>query len=149
VPLACKYIALHVPDLRSAEDFYRGVFGVELLFRETERDGTWWTLPAARGWDDAVAAGVEICMVALGRDDFVLALLAGAPRPGAVYEVSLGLAPDEVDSLRERAPDGLDLLESADGFMRFEDPFGFRWVLQHPDAEFRSSGQIAGRWLDL
>jgi hypothetical protein len=39
--------------------------------------------------------------------------------------------------------------EQGDGFLRFEDPFGFRCVLQRPDAEFRSSGQIAGRWLDV
>jgi hypothetical protein len=71
------------------------------------------------------------------------------PQPGADHEASIGLAADEIDGLRERPPDGLDLLEHADGFMRFEDPFGFRWVLQRPDAEFRSSGQIAGRWLDV
>jgi catechol 2,3-dioxygenase-like lactoylglutathione lyase family enzyme len=149
VEFVCKYLALYVPDLHAAESFYRRVFGLDVLFRETERDGTWWTLPANKEWDDADAAGVEPRMVALRRNGFVLALFPGAPQPGAVHEVSIGLAADEIDGLRERPPDGLDLLEHADGFMRFEDPFGFRWVLQRPDAEFRSSGQIAGRWLDV
>jgi catechol 2,3-dioxygenase-like lactoylglutathione lyase family enzyme len=149
VAFVCKYVALYVPDLRSAEDFYRDAFGVELLFREAERDDEWWALPASIGWDEALAAGVEIDMVALRRDDLVLALFRGAPSLGTVHEVSLGYDAHEIDGLSERAPDGLAIIEQRDGFLRFEDPFGFRWVLQRPDAEFRSSGQIAGRWLDV
>ena len=145
----CKYVALYVPDLRAAEAFYRRAFGVELLFRETESEGQWWALPAERGWDDAAAAGVEIDMVAVRRDDLVLALFRGAPTPGAIHEVSIGLDPEEIDRLTRQAPDGLEIVEHRDGFLRFDDPFGFRWVLQRPDAEFRSSGQIAGRWLDV
>jgi catechol 2,3-dioxygenase-like lactoylglutathione lyase family enzyme len=142
VAFVCKYIALYVPDLRAAETFYRAVFGVEVLFRETERDGEWWTLPAEVEWDD-------VRMGALRRGDFVIALFEGAPQPGAIYEVCLGLATDEIEGLRRRPPDGLRVLEHGEGFLRFEDPFGFRWVLQPADAEFRSSGQIAGRWLDI
>jgi catechol 2,3-dioxygenase-like lactoylglutathione lyase family enzyme len=144
-----KYLALHVPDLQAAEDFYRRIFGVEVLFRETEREGKWWTLPAATAWDEVVAAGIEVGMVALRRESFVLALFPGTPQRGTVYEMSIGLGADEIDSLRAHPPDGLHLLEHSNGFMRFEDPFGFRWVLQLPDAEFRSSGEIAGRWLDV
>jgi catechol 2,3-dioxygenase-like lactoylglutathione lyase family enzyme len=149
VAFVCKYLALYVPDLQAAEDFYRRVFGVEALFRETEREGEWWALPAETAWDEAVAAGIEVGMVALRREDFVLALFAGTPQRGAVYEASIGLGEDEIDSLRAHPPDGVHLLEHRNGFMRFEDPFGFRWVLQLPDAEFRSSGEIAGRWLDV
>jgi catechol 2,3-dioxygenase-like lactoylglutathione lyase family enzyme len=138
-----------VPDLRAAEAFYRRALGVDVLFRETEREGDWWSLPAERGWDDAAAAGVEIEMVALRRDDFVLALFRGAPTPGTLYEVSIGLDPEEIERLTRQPPNGLDIVEHRDGFLRFDDPFGFRWVLQRPDAEFRSSGQIAGRWLDV
>jgi catechol 2,3-dioxygenase-like lactoylglutathione lyase family enzyme len=149
VAFVCKYLALYVPDLQAAEDFYRRVFGVEVLFRETEREGEWWTLPAETAWDEAVAAGIEVGMVALRREGFVLALFPGTPQRGAVHEVSIGLGADEIDSLRAHPPDGLHLLEQSNRFMRFEDPFGFRWVLQPPDAEFRSSGAIANRWLDV
>jgi catechol 2,3-dioxygenase-like lactoylglutathione lyase family enzyme len=149
VTFVCKYVAFYVPELRAAEGFYRSAFGVELLFRESESEGQWWTLPAACEWDDALAAGVEIHMVALGRDDLVLALFRGAPEPGTVHEMSIALDPAEIDRLRDRPPAGLEILEHDDGFLRFQDPFGFRWVLQRPDAEFRSSGQIAGRWLDV
>ena len=67
----CKYVALYVPDLRAAEDFYRGAFGLELLFRESEKDGEWWALPAGREWDEAHAAGVEIGMIALRRENLL------------------------------------------------------------------------------
>jgi len=149
VAVTCKYIALYVSDLRSAEDFYRRALGAELLFRESEVDGQWWTLPAGSSWDDASAADVEIDMLALHRGDFVLALFRGSPKPGTVHEVSIGVDRAEIESVRDRPPDGLEVIEQGDGFLRFEDPFGFRWVLQRSDAEFRSSGQIAGRWLDV
>jgi catechol 2,3-dioxygenase-like lactoylglutathione lyase family enzyme len=149
VAFVCNYLALYVPDLQAAEDFYRRVFGVDVLFRETERDGEWWTLPAETAWHEAVAADIEVGMVALRRGSFVLALFPGTPQRGAVHEVSIGLGADEIDSLRAHPPDGLHLLEQSNRFMRFEDPFGFRWVLQPPDAEFRSSGAIANRWLDV
>jgi catechol 2,3-dioxygenase-like lactoylglutathione lyase family enzyme len=149
VAFACKYIALYVPELRAAEAFYGRVFGFETLFREAESNGEWRTLPDGKNWDDVAAADVQIHMVALRRNEFVLALFAGAPKPGTVHEVSIGVDPSEIGALAERPPDGLEVLEHGEGFLRFEDPFGFRWVLQRPDAEFRSSGQIAGRWLDL
>ena len=149
MPLVCKYTALHVPNLRSAEDFYRRAFGMEVLFREAERDGEWWTLPIGKGWESAGAAGVEIGMVGLRRDQLVLALFPGAPAPGTVYELCLGLSPDEIDGLLSRVPEGVTILERHHGFVRFEDPFAFRWMLQEPEVAFRSSGEIAGRWLDV
>jgi len=45
--------------------------------------------------------------------------------------------------------EAVTILERSPGFVRFEDPFGFRWVLQDPGASFRSSGDIGGRWLDV
>jgi hypothetical protein len=106
---------------------------------------------AARGgeWDDALAAGVEIHMVALRRDDLCSHSFAAHPSQARSHEVSIALDPAEIDRLRERPPAGLEILEHDDGFLRFEDPFGFVGVLQRQDAEFRSSGQIAGRWLDV
>src|SRR5262249_2147700 len=128
-------------DLRAAETFYRAVFSLEVLFRETQRDNAWWTLPPESKPD-----GVD--MVALRRDDFVIALFRGTPQPGTLYEVSIGLPAGEIEGLQRHPPDGLRVVEEDHGFLRFDDPFGFRWVIQRPDAAFRSSGQIAGRWID-
>jgi catechol 2,3-dioxygenase-like lactoylglutathione lyase family enzyme len=149
VPPLVKYLALYVPDLERAEAFYTRAFAMEILFRESERDGEWWTLPAEKGWSEARAAGVEVHMVALRRDDLVLALFTGAPARGSVHEICLGLAVDEVDRLGLNVDEAVTVPERSPGFVRFDDPFGFRWVLQDPGASFRSSGDIAGRWLDV
>lgn len=76
------HIALFVPDLRKAENFYKYVFGMQLLMREAVLDDhKWYTLPKDKGWDDAVAAGIELGMTALRRDAFNLALFQGKPVP--------------------------------------------------------------------
>ena len=145
---ALKYVALHVPDLRAAEGFYVTVFAMTPLFRESARDdGTWCTIRPEIDWDEADAAGITVDMVALRRDAFVLALFRGEPQPGTVYELCVGLPPDEVGAVRARLPRAAAVIESQPGSFRFEDPFGFRWAVQPGDAEFRSSGQIAGSWI--
>jgi catechol 2,3-dioxygenase-like lactoylglutathione lyase family enzyme len=147
MPLVCKYIALYVPDLRRAADLYARMFGMELAFRETERHGEWWTVPADTSWDDVEAAGVDVRMAALRRDELVLAVFAGSPTPGTVHEICLGLPDEELARLRDEPPDGVKLAEQSEGFLRLDDPFGFRWVVQAPESVFRSSGEIADRWL--
>lgn len=147
--MICKYIALFVPDLHAAEDFYRRLFGMDLLFREAKIGEDWATLPLEKGWEDAEAAGIELAMVALKRDDFVLALFQGALRGGTVLEFCFGLAADQIEVVRARLPIDSTTLEYREGFLRFDDPFGFRWTLQKLQAAFRSSGEIAGRWLDV
>ena len=56
--MICKHIALFVPDLRAAEDFYGRVLGMDLLFRESDVDGeeSWYALPPGTGWEDAERA---------------------------------------------------------------------------------------------
>jgi catechol 2,3-dioxygenase-like lactoylglutathione lyase family enzyme len=145
---ALKYIALHVPNLRAAEDFYLTVFALSPLFRESaQADGTWRTIRPDVGWDEAAAAGITVDMVALRRDAFVLALFRGEPQPGTVFELCVGVPPDEVGAVRARLPHTATVIESQPDNFRFEDPFGFRWAVQHDDAEFRSSGQIADGWI--
>jgi catechol 2,3-dioxygenase-like lactoylglutathione lyase family enzyme len=145
---ALKYVALHVPDLRAAEDSYATVFAMTPLFRESAQDdGTWCTIRPEVDWDGAAAAGITVDMVALRRDTFVLALFRGEPQPGTVFELCVGLPPDEVGAVRARLPRAAAVIESQSDDFRFEDPFGFRWAVQHDDAAFRSSGQIAERWI--
>jgi catechol 2,3-dioxygenase-like lactoylglutathione lyase family enzyme len=146
----CKYIALFVADLRGAENAYRRLFGMDLLFREARlAEDDWATLPFDKGWEDTDAAGIELGMVALRRDEFVLALFKGTPQPGTVHEVCFGLEADEIDAVWARLPkDGAPPTHSR-GFLQFDDSFGFRWTLQELDVPFKSSGEIAGRWLEV
>jgi hypothetical protein len=98
--------------------------------------------------DDAEAAGITIDMVSLRRDAFVLALFRGTPVPGTVFELCVGLELDEIGAVRSRLPHPANMTESRPDNLCFEDPFGFRWTVQRTEAVFRSSGEIAGRWLD-
>lgn len=152
ISVICKYIALFVHDLHGAEDFYRRVFSMDLLFREGKGNlgqEDWGTLPLDKDWEDAEAAGIGLSMVALRRDDFVLALFQGTPQAGTVLEFCFGLAADEIEAVRARLPGDATILEHREGFLDFEDSFGFHWKLQEPDRAFRSSGELRGRWLPV
>jgi catechol 2,3-dioxygenase-like lactoylglutathione lyase family enzyme len=148
VTLVCKYVALHVPDLRAAERFYCEVFGLEVRFRESKAaDGGWYTLRSPLGWDEAARRGISVDMLALDRDGFTLALVPGTPPAGALYEVCIGAAPVEIAELRARAERSATVLDSEREWFRFRDPFGFCWSVQSFDAPFRSSGELAERWI--
>jgi len=144
---SCRYIAIHVPDLEAAEDFYRGVFGMDLLFRESEGDGSWYTLRDGLDWAETKRQGISISMVALQRDEFVLALFEGSPHAGTVYEICVALDAPEVEAIEARLPTNAVVEESASAWVRFLDPFGFRWAVRDADGSFRSSGEIADRWI--
>jgi catechol 2,3-dioxygenase-like lactoylglutathione lyase family enzyme len=147
VAFTCKYIALFVPDVQAAESFYRDAFSMELLFRESEGEGGWHTLAPAIDWAEAGDRGVRIDMVALRRDAVVLAIFGGDPRPGTLHEICVEMAADELAGLPERLPPETPVLDSDLQSLRFEDPFGFRWAVHAPGMPFRSSGEIAGRWI--
>ena len=52
-----RHIALVVPDLQEAEEYYQSLFQMDLIGRETELDdGLWYTLQAGKGWEEAQAA---------------------------------------------------------------------------------------------
>jgi catechol 2,3-dioxygenase-like lactoylglutathione lyase family enzyme len=144
------HLAMYVNDLRKAEDFYRDVFGMGVLFREVETsDGEWYTLRSGTGWDEAEAAGVEIAMVALQRDGFTLAVFEGEPQPGTVVEIGISVATDEVDEIDRRLPDDATRLHHEHGEVYFADPFGFRWNVTPMGTRFMSNAEIDSRWLDI
>ena len=86
-----RHIALFVPDLREAEEYYQSLFGMELIGREAElEDGLWYTLPLDKSWDDAEAAGIELGMLALRKGEIVLALFSGDAPQGQVFAIGRG-----------------------------------------------------------
>jgi hypothetical protein len=52
-----------------------------------------------------------------------------------------------VQHVRERLPAGATVIDVKPRSIRFVDAFGFRWAVPAPDLPFRSSGEIAGRWI--
>ena len=149
--VAVKHIALFVPDLQEAETFYQHVFSMQLLMREAELDDhLWYTLPKDKGWADAEIAGIELGMVALKRDAFVLALFQGRPVPeDTVLEIGLSMIAEAIVAVRELLPEKMPLVKHEYGNFMFRDPFGYLWHLWLPGRAFQSNGESSGRWLKV
>jgi len=149
--LIVGHIALFVSDLQAAEDFYQRLFDMQLIMRETELDdGLWYTLPPDKGWSDAAAAGIELGMVALQHDTFVLALFQGNPAPAeTVLEIGVIMPPAAIAALRDRLPQTLEIVSHEYGDLLFRDPFGYLWHLRPLGNLFQSNGESSGRWLKV
>jgi catechol 2,3-dioxygenase-like lactoylglutathione lyase family enzyme len=155
------HIALFVPDLPAAEHFYQRIFAMQLLMRETELDdGLWYTLPMDKGWSDAQAAGIEIQMIALKRDAFVLALFKAAlfkagPKQGGpaprttVLEIGITMTAESIATVRHRLPESAEIVSHEYGDLMFRDPFDYLWHLWPTGQVFQSNGESSGRWLEL
>lgn len=143
-----RHLALVVPELRSAEAFYRDLFGMDLIGREAQHEGRWASLPPDTGWAEAEAAGVELGMVALRRGGFVLALFRGEAEPGQVFAVGLEMPAEELHGVRERLPKEVAVVEDSPLQLAFRDPYGITWQLS-TGGEFRTTGDVTGEWLDV
>lgn len=146
-----RHVALYVLDLREAEEFYVSLFGMTVLFREALVDlerpqGAWATLPLDREWKDAEAAGVSLGMVALQRDDVVLALFAGTPSGRQIHVLSVLIDEAAIDEIAGRLSPGA-LRSRRRGYLEFTDRYGICWQLSSR-SPFRSSGEALGRWID-
>ena len=146
-----RHIALFVPDLQEAERFYEQVLGMVVMMREALlEDGQWYTLRPEKGWDDALAANVEIGMLALERGDFILALFPGRPAAGkTVMEIGISVPAGEIAGVRERLPDTVAIVRAQEKDLLFVDPFGYRWHIHAAGVAFKSNGEAAGRWLEV
>jgi catechol 2,3-dioxygenase-like lactoylglutathione lyase family enzyme len=150
VTVSLQHIALFVPDLQAAEAYYQALFGMELIGREAERaDGLWYTLPFDKGWAEAGAAGIELGLTALRKGDFVLALFAGAAPPGQVVAIGLAIPPEEIAAIRARLPADTQAAMDEPSVLEFRDRYEITWQIAAPSSAFRTSGELAGRWLEL
>jgi catechol 2,3-dioxygenase-like lactoylglutathione lyase family enzyme len=145
-----RHIALVVPDLQEAEQYYLNLFGMELLGREAMlEDGLWYTLPHELDWKDAEAAGIELHMLALRKDDAVLALFPGPQPPGQVFSIGLAMPWEEVEKVKRRLPEDVEVLLDRPDQFHFRDPYGVSWQLVPPGTGFIMNGDASGRWLEI
>lgn len=148
-----KHVALHVPDLKRAEEYYRHVFDLDVVTREALSSGNhaddkaWAQLPHTATWEDARLAGLEIQMVGLRHGDLLLALFPGHPQPGTVFLIAVMATVEEIAQVRARLPDDTAIEVDQDVALTFLDPFGFRWQLCGPS--FTGPGDRHGRWLQI
>lgn len=145
-----RHIALVVPDLKAAEEYYRWLFQMELIGREAElEDGQWYTLPADKGWEDAEAAGIELGMLALRKGDLILAFFPGPQPPGQVFAIGLTMSQAQVAEVKNRLPEDAEVLLDHSRQFNFRDRNGISWQLVPPGEEFLMNGVTDGRWLDV
>jgi catechol 2,3-dioxygenase-like lactoylglutathione lyase family enzyme len=149
------HIALRVERLRDAEALYRGLFELDVAFREAETPEGWLTLPASADWDDAERAGITLDLVMLYRDGFRLALEASDPIAEKSRLSHLGVFVDdeELARLRKVAVDvGCEIVFDHPRALIFDDPHGVRWELNtfpYDDPPGLSTGARTGRWLEI
>jgi catechol 2,3-dioxygenase-like lactoylglutathione lyase family enzyme len=145
---ALSFIALIVPNLQAAEDYYQSIFNMQLIGREAElADGMWYTLPFDKGWDDAEEAGINLGMLALRKGKFVLALIRGDAPLGQVSVIGLEMSMKEMEDVRARLLKDQQVLESAPDRLKFRDPYQITWQISLPGKEFSTAGDNANRWL--
>jgi catechol 2,3-dioxygenase-like lactoylglutathione lyase family enzyme len=144
--IGLTHVALHVTDLRDAEEYYRELFRLEVAFREAPTDEGWATLPEGASWDDSPA---ELQLTMLFRDGFRLALERAddvAPQ-GQLSHVGIQVDAEELDALRDQ----IDAVVDNDRALVFDDRFGVRWELNtfpYDDPRSLSTGERSGRWLE-
>ena len=144
------HIALQVPSVKGAEEFYRTLFGMDVSFRESETPDGWATLPAGADWQKAEAAGLEPGLSLLQREAVALALES---HPGAaaaaLSHIGLEVTPQELKEVRERAAVlHCRIIGEREDLLVLLDPFGVQWELT-TSSRLVSSGERYGRWIAI
>ena len=145
------HVAILVPDLVDAEEFYSQLFDTNVNYRQTTIDGEWFTLEEGMDWPIAEEAGYEPRMSFIQRDDFFLALTAASesddPDQAQYYHIGLQMSEKELDTFLHRSEQlGCEILYRQNGGAMIEDVFGFEWDI---DVEWSSkdSGTPRGPWI--
>lgn len=145
-----RHVALVVPDLRPAETYYQTIFSADLIGREARlADGLWYTMRPEHNWDDADNGSIDIGMVALRKDEMVLALFAGGAETAQPLFIGLAMEPAEIALVRSRLPQGTEVTADTASGLAFRDRYGVRWQLSDDATPFRTAGEIGQRWLEL
>lgn len=151
------HVAIEVPDLIKAEEFYTTLFNTDVSYRQTEIDGEWYTLPEKTDWEAAIKKGVEPEMSFIARDEFFLALAAAEEEDSIDYVQShhIGLQVDEGEFKRlfHRAEETECAIihrgqNQGKNYGLIEDIFGVEWdvTVSWSTAE---SAVPYGPWLEL
>lgn len=145
-----EFLALYVSNLQQAEAYYCELFEMEVITREApQSDGNWYALPADKNWSDVEQAGIKLFMLALRRDDFVLALFQGKPAVGQIFAVGLSMSVEEMEAVKGRVPADDVVQYEAGQMLHFRDAYKNVWQIYTTPYRFRGTGEAAGHWLDL
>ncbi|MCX7623548.1 MAG: VOC family protein [Thermomicrobium sp.] len=129
---AIQHIAIRVADLRTAESFYRELFGMEVVWRVRRSAERWEYLPADFDWDAGLRTGIYPQYVLLRNGP--LALLLQFAGRGTVFveprlvHLSVRVAPETLAEIRaEVLVREYPIAQSDEHAFVFRDPFGITW----------------------
>ena len=141
--LGVDHVAVVTSRIEEAEKHYAELFDAQVLFRATTHRGTWVTIDADQGWDEARRRGVRIEGAFLRAGGLTISLLdEKAPgKGGPLNHLGIGCSDAEVRRIKERAKGlGLRFLEdSLEGF-KFLDLIGIVWEVSR-GMEIKRSGK--------
>ena len=147
--ISVSHIALFVPDLQEAEKFYMDLFNMELIGREIEKENDlWFTLPFNKGWEDAIASGIDLDMTALRKGNFVLALFRGTNPSGQIYVIGLNATQEDIKTIHNKLSPDIEIEEFQTDRLEFIDPYCITWQIA-VEPVFRTAGDFANRWISI
>lgn len=125
------HLALAVPDLAAAEDYYRELFEMAVSFRDGRNDGRYGKLPDGIDWETAMAHDVDPGRSVLQREEFVLALTErpDADPPTRLDRVALRIELSDLGPIANRAASmGCGVEEQESGAV-ITDRYGVEWLV--------------------
>lgn len=144
-----RHIALYVQDLQAGEKYYQELLGMNLLMREAKKDDSlWYTLPLDKNWEDAIASGIDLEMVALKKDEIVLVLFSGDAALGQVHTIGVRMAIEGIADVRSRLTNETEVIVDKSERLEIRDKYGIVWQIWTPSIKFLPNGE-SGRWLSL
>lgn len=151
------HVAIRVPDLITAEEFYTKLFDTDVNYRQTLIDGEWHTLADGIDWTEAKKAGYEPRMSFITKDEFFLALVGPdekvADLPKQEYHIGLQMNNNDFKTFIHQAEmAGCEVLHQGDhqghNHALIEDVYGYEWDVTVAWSTERS-GTPSGPWIEL
>lgn len=147
--LGVTHIALSVPSVPDAEEYYCSLLGLAVAFRDVEVEGEWYSLRPGTDW--RAADGWTRAMSALGNGALVLALEEGdRGMTGPVDHIGLRLTLEDLTALRIRAFEHeVTVEENRADLLVFRDRYGVCWeagLTAYDQLAVMATGNRTGRW---
>lgn len=124
------HVAVAVPDLEEAEEYYLELFDMAVLFREGTLEGRRGKLPDGIDWATATAHGVDPHRSVLGRDEFALALtVTTAANQERTGRIGLAIDLDDLGPIAGTAASMGCGVEERETAAVVTDRYGIEWEL--------------------
>lgn len=125
------HLALAVPNIGAAEDYYRELFQLSVTFREGRKAGRYGKLPDGIDWETAMAHDVDPGRSVLQREEFALALTErpDANLPTRLDRIALRIELSDLGPIASRAASMGCAVEERESGAVITDHYGVEWLV--------------------